>query len=416
MKLKQIRVDGYKNLIDCVVNLGDFNVLVGPNNSGKSNLLEAIQILWPICFGDEKVRQRIFRGLTPRLTSDSSICHLDTYKSRSMKIGIVFDIHIEETNWLVDYELCVKCDLFPKSKGGFVHEKLEAKPQLKPGKPGPLTKYIERDETNLTVLGKVSPIAKNNSSMLAITSLYPEYKDLPPEFKGFLNAIEDISLTSVFSLSPQNIRDDIDKEKPMKDLHISSFDLCLALEEIQRENKYYNLFCDTLCDILDLEAIHFRIRDIPIPSKDNKDSQTAHKKIRMLYIERKGSRPAPIEEFSDGTFAIAAILAALFSEDIREPMLFIEEPENYLHPAALKRLAGFLKDHADKWPVLITTHSPFLLNGVNPEDVNVAVVADDGSTHFKKIENKKALKSYLNSGLMSFGDMLASNFEEVLDK
>ena len=42
MKLKQIRVDGYKNLINCEVNLGDFNVLVGPNNSGKSQSLREI--------------------------------------------------------------------------------------------------------------------------------------------------------------------------------------------------------------------------------------------------------------------------------------------------------------------------------------------------------------------------------------
>ena len=76
MKLKQIRVDGYKNLVNCEVNLGDFNVLVGPNNSGKSNLLEAVQILWPLCFSDEKLRKQIFEGLTPRLTADSSICHL----------------------------------------------------------------------------------------------------------------------------------------------------------------------------------------------------------------------------------------------------------------------------------------------------------------------------------------------------
>ena len=45
MKLKEIRVDGYKNLINCRIPLGDFNVLVGPNNSGKTNLLETISIV-----------------------------------------------------------------------------------------------------------------------------------------------------------------------------------------------------------------------------------------------------------------------------------------------------------------------------------------------------------------------------------
>jgi predicted ATPase len=411
MKLKQIRVDGYKNLIDCIVNLGDFNVLVGPNNSGKSNFLEAVQMLFPLCYGSEKLREEVFKGLTPRFGSTSSICHLEAHKTKPTKIGLVFEINIEQKLWQVDYELCIECD-YQKGKGGFLYEKLEAKP---PSNKGPFKKYIERDETKLIIVGKEVPIAKNNSSMLAIASLYPEYKGLPLELKYFVNAIEFVSLGRIYSISPKNLRDNLGSEKSFDSICISSFDLGDVLDDIKKNVKSYKLFCDTFCDILNLEAIHFEARDITIPSKDGKAKQS-NKRFRMLYVERKGSPPASIEEFSDGTFATAAILATMFSEGNRTPMLFIEEPENYLHPAALKKLIRFLQDHADKWPVSITTHSPFLINGVNPEDVNVAVVADDGSTHFEKIKNKKALRSYLNSGLMSFGDMLASNFEEVLNK
>ncbi|MGO9147350.1 MAG: AAA family ATPase, partial [Desulfomonilia bacterium] len=34
-----IGIDGYKNLIDCDIDLHNLNVIVGPNNSGKSNFL-----------------------------------------------------------------------------------------------------------------------------------------------------------------------------------------------------------------------------------------------------------------------------------------------------------------------------------------------------------------------------------------
>lgn len=63
MKLKQIRVDGYKNLINCVVDLGDFNVLVGANNSGKSNLLEALHVLGLLSFGGPQERKLILNGM-----------------------------------------------------------------------------------------------------------------------------------------------------------------------------------------------------------------------------------------------------------------------------------------------------------------------------------------------------------------
>jgi len=413
MKLKQIRVDGYKNLINCVVNLGDFNVLVGPNNSGKSNILEAIQIIWPICFGDEKVRQRILKGLTPRLKSDSSICHLDAYKNRPMKIGIAFETQIEEKTWYVDYELGIKCDNSEKGEGYFVSENLVAK---LPSNTGPFKKYIERNETKLIVHGiarREWDIAKNNSSILAIASLYPEYKELPSELKYFIATIAAISSTRAFSVSPQNLRDDIGEEKPIKKLQVSSFDLSLVVDNIEKNGKHYKLFCDSLCDILNLEDIHLQAIDVPIPSKGDKE-KSSQKKIRFLFIKRKDSNFAFIDEYSDGTFATAAILSALFSEDIRGPMLFIEEPENYLHPAALEKLIRFLQDHADKWPVLISTHSPLLLNLVNPADVNIAVVDETDATHFEKITDRRKLNAILNNKFMSFGDELVNNFEDLL--
>jgi len=89
----------------------------------------------------------------------------------------------------------------------------------------------------------------------------------------------------------------------------------------------------------------------------------------------------------------------------------LEELENCLHPAAIEKLLRFLQDNADKWPVLITTHSSYLLNGVNPEDVNVAVVDETGAAHFEKVKNSRQLRDYLNKGLMSFGELLVKDFE-----
>ena len=98
MKIKQIRVDGYKNLINCEVNLGDFNVLVGPNNSGKSNLLEALQMVGGICFGSVKLRKSIFDGLTPPNRQSSWICHLKKYPRRPLTIGLNFETKINKDN------------------------------------------------------------------------------------------------------------------------------------------------------------------------------------------------------------------------------------------------------------------------------------------------------------------------------
>ena len=127
MKLKQIRVDGYKNLIDCEVNLGDFNVLVGPNNSGKSNFLELFRILDGICFGNDTIREVLLSGLIPKTRLSVSICHLNAHKDKPLTIGINFEILIKQKEWNVDYEIKVKCRDKEVQKGGVLEERLTAK-------------------------------------------------------------------------------------------------------------------------------------------------------------------------------------------------------------------------------------------------------------------------------------------------
>src|SRR6266516_3122172 len=44
--LKHLKIENYKSLVDVELNLAKFNVLVGPNNSGKSNLMEAVMFFF----------------------------------------------------------------------------------------------------------------------------------------------------------------------------------------------------------------------------------------------------------------------------------------------------------------------------------------------------------------------------------
>ncbi len=414
MKLKQIRVDGYKNLINCVVNLGDFNVLVGPNNCGKTNLLEAMQMLFLICCGTGKLTRDVFSGLTPRFIG-SSVCHLAKYKSRPLTLGVSFETIIQRKRWEVDYEVTVQCTETNKGKSkpdiGFRREILSAKPV---SQTGPVTKYIQRSAQSpdrFTISagsGKKleRKIGKKKSIVDAIDSIFPEYEGLPKVISSLLFDLFDITASEVFAVSPDGIRNAINEDEEISGLRVASFDLLFAIDEIHKNKKLYNIFKEAMCDILNLDDVHF----------EASYTKKGRKRIRALAIKTQGSDYADVAEYSDGTLAVAAILAALFSKKRDGPMLFVEELENCLHPSALEKLVRFLQDHAHKWPVLITTHSPHLLNCVNPEDVNVAIVDETGATHFEKVRNTKQLRDYLKSGFMSLGDMLASNFEDVLGK
>jgi predicted ATPase len=411
MKLKQIRVDGYKNLINCEVNLGDFNVLVGPNNSGKSNLLEALHILGLISFGGPEDKKRILRGYTlrPRVSFYSS--HLVEHKDKPITIGVTFERVVNKIRWIANYEVTIRCSHSEEEKGTIVSEILTAKTY---GRSGRATMYISRKEQQFSILTgsgrkKQHKITQDNSCLSTLPSLYPDHEELPQELVDFYYAIELLARTPIFAMSPSELRREMDNETPIGNFWVSGFDVGLVLDSIKEEGKYYNLFKESICDIMALESIRLHVDVKKTPSKKTEGNGT-EKRIRYIIIERQGDRPSVIEEYSDGTLVIVAILAALCFEKRCGPVLCLEELETCLHPAALEKLLRFLQDHSDKWPILITTHSPYILNGVNPEDVNVAVIDKTGAAHFEKVKNSPQLRDYLNKGLLSFGDLLTDDF------
>lgn len=45
IKIDEIKIKGYKNIESAELKLGNFNVIIGPNNSGKSNFIQSISFI-----------------------------------------------------------------------------------------------------------------------------------------------------------------------------------------------------------------------------------------------------------------------------------------------------------------------------------------------------------------------------------
>lgn len=86
---------------------------------------------------------------------------------------------------------------------------------------------------------------------------------------------------------------------------------------------------------------------------------------------------------SDGTLKMLAYLTLLHDP---EPPRFIgiEEPENFLHPRLLPELAEECQAAAARSQLLITSHSPFLLNAMQPEEVRVLYRDEQGFTRSQR--------------------------------
>jgi len=121
----------------------------------------------------------------------------------------------------------------------------------------------------------------------------------------------------------------------------------------------------------------------------------------LAFHTRHGKR-RPSGVVSDGVMlALAFLTLRSCSESTR--VLLVEEPENGLHYARLKDVVSLLRELAEDMDtqVVLTTHSPYLLDCVEPEEVHVFSKDAEGAVHAARLSDHPdvpELKKYLMTG------------------
>jgi predicted ATPase len=114
-------------------------------------------------------------------------------------------------------------------------------------------------------------------------------------------------------------------------------------------------------------------------------------------------RPVMSRYVSDGTLKMLSYLVVLMDP---EPPQFIgiEEPENFLHPRLLPELAEECRSASERSQLLVTTHSPFFLNGVKPDEVRVIYRAENGYSQVVRAVDIQGIPEFVQAGA-SMGDL-----------
>lgn len=100
---------------------------------------------------------------------------------------------------------------------------------------------------------------------------------------------------------------------------------------------------------------------------------------------------------SDGTLKMLAYLTVLHDPD-PPGFVGIEEPENFLHPRLLPELAEEFRTASARTQLLVTTHSPFFLNGLRPEEVRVLYRDEQGYTQAVRAEDITGVPEQIQAG------------------
>lgn len=129
-----------------------------------------------------------------------------------------------------------------------------------------------------------------------------------------------------------------------------------------------------------------------------------------LAIRETGlSYPLNQPALSSGTLRIIALATALADAE-RTGLLAMEEPENYVHPSALEGLVQHLLAARERTQVIITTHSPVLLDYLRdvPECVRVVAGGPGEPTTVRSGPSRDAILKALEESGFSLGDLYMS--------
>jgi predicted ATPase len=128
--------------------------------------------------------------------------------------------------------------------------------------------------------------------------------------------------------------------------------------------------------------------------------------IQIFLRDKKFNRPIPATRLSDGTLRYLCLLT-LLCHPSPPPLICIEEPELGLHPDILSTVADLLIAASKRTQIIVTTHSDALVSALSevPESVVVCEQNNTGS-HLRRLEPqqlKKWLEKYTLGDLWRMG-------------
>jgi len=119
-----------------------------------------------------------------------------------------------------------------------------------------------------------------------------------------------------------------------------------------------------------------------------------------LFLQIKDapfSHPVLARFASDGTLKMLAYLVLLYDPS-PPPLIGIEEPENFLHPRLLVELAEECRNATERTQLLVTTHSPFFLNALRPEEVWVLWRDEKGHAQVRRVADIQNIPKFVENG------------------
>jgi len=371
--ITRVVLKNYKSIAACDVQLQPLTFLVGRNGSGKSNFLDSLRF----------VADALNSSLDHAIRARGGINDVCKRSDRFITAPDHFSVYLEFA--------------LPDGSTGYYAFQIQTR----------LARYVVQTEEckfqnkNLATADIYFNVVKGNvidtsvevAPAAAMDRLYLVNASGLPEFRPIYDAF---SRMGFYNLNPDIIRDLQDPD---------SGDV-LMQDGSNLTSVFNQLSFETMKDIHEyLQVITPGVEGVRIQKFGPKETL----EFRQYATEDRRSRRFLANNMSDGTLRALGILVALFhgnqKAEKRVTLVGIEEPEIALHPAAAGILLDALQDAAEKTQVIITSHSPDLLDNKDLDVESIlAVEVRDENTVIGRVDD--ASRSVLRDRLYTTGELL----------
>ncbi|MEG4110120.1 AAA family ATPase [Microcoleus sp. S13_C5] len=125
-------------------------------------------------------------------------------------------------------------------------------------------------------------------------------------------------------------------------------------------------------------------------------------RLLLQFNDRGFQEPFYAQQMSDGTLKVFAYLL-LLEDPSPPPFLCIEEPENGVYHKLLETLAREFREHAkarrSRSQVFVTTHQPYFVDALEPEEVWVLEKGEDGFSTIRRASEDSLINNLVSEGL-----------------
>lgn len=366
--IHRVRLENYKSIATCDVALGPLTFLVGLNGAGKSNFLDALRLVAEALRTslDHALRERGGLGQVLRRSEEPPahfVIQFDFNLPGGRQGHYALKVGATQGGYEVQAEECTV-------DGGAWY-------RVQAGVP----------------TGSFQPLpvaAPDRLYFVTVSGL--------PEFRA---AYELLSRMGFYSFNPECIRD----------LQVPGMGDMLARDGHNLASVLGQL--ESRAPELKQRLEEYLSQVVP-GFQSVRTERLGPKETLQFTLEARGAsaRHFLAASMSDGTLRALGVLVALFQPMVDSqrwvPLVAIEEPELTLHPSAAAVLCEALQECSQQRQVLITSHSPDLLDQKSlTEDEVLAVVAEHGETRIGRLD--VAGCSALRERIYTAGELLRGN-------